>query len=192
MLFVEVLGGEHDRADTDGFAVAVGHGNLALGVWSERWLGSVFADLGEAAQYRVGKLDWGGHKRVCFRAGIAEHDALVASAFVLVGRGIYALGDVGGLLMQKIGDFTGVPVELVLLIADVFDAGARDRINLAHILGELGLIGEADFAADDDTVCCGKSFAGDAGFGLLCEEGVEDGIRDAVADFIRVTFGDGL
>ena len=43
MLFVEVLGGEHDRADTDGLAIAVGHGNLALGVRPERWLGSVFA-----------------------------------------------------------------------------------------------------------------------------------------------------
>ena len=35
--------------------------------------------------------------------------------------------------MQQVGDFTGRVVKFILLISDVFDAGAGDTFDLAHI-----------------------------------------------------------
>ena len=54
-------------------------------------------------------------------AGVAEHDALVARALVLVAGGVDALGDVGGLGMQQNLDIGVAPVEALLLVADVLD-----------------------------------------------------------------------
>ena len=58
-------------------------------------------------------------------AGVAEHDALVAGALVLVAGGVDALGDVGGLRVQQHFDLGVAPMEAVLLVADVLDRRAR-------------------------------------------------------------------
>ena len=54
-------------------------------------------------------------------AGEAEHDALVARAFVLVLGGIDALRDMRRLRVQMVGEIEAVPVEALLLIADALD-----------------------------------------------------------------------
>ena len=51
-------------------------------------------------------------------AGIAEHDALVARAFVLVARGVDALGDIDRLGMDDALDLGVHPMEAFLLVAD--------------------------------------------------------------------------
>ena len=70
-----------------------------------------------------------GHQRQRFATGIAEHDSLVTSAFIIVARGIDALGDVGGLGVQQHFDLGVLPMEAVLLVADVLDRGARDGFD---------------------------------------------------------------
>ena len=49
-----------------------------------------------------------------------------------------------------------------------------------------------DFAADDDDVALHVSLAGHAAVLVLREAGVQDGVGNGVADFVRVAFADGL
>ena len=49
-----------------------------------------------------------------------------------------------------------------------------------------------NFAGEDDEIGRGERFASDAGFGILREQGVQNGIGDLVADFVRMAFGNGF
>ncbi len=69
----------------------------------------------------MGQMDRRRHQRLGLAAGISEHDALVAGALILVAEGIDSDGDVGRLLVQMNLDIGGLPMESVLLIADVAD-----------------------------------------------------------------------
>ena len=46
-----------------------------------------------------------------------------------------------------------------------------------------------DFTGQDDAVGGGERLARDAGLRLRREKGVDDGIRDAIANLVRVPFG---
>ena len=122
---------DDDLRRADRLAVLVAHGHLALGVRAElgrRTLAGL-ARMGEVFEDLVRVVDRRRHQLRRFAAGVAEHDALVAGALFLVVAGLVgvdALGDVGGLRMQQHLDLGLVPVEAVLLVADVLDRHARD------------------------------------------------------------------
>ena len=94
--------------------------------------------------------------------------------------------------MQQVGDLTCRVVELILLIADVFDAGAGDVFDTGQIFVKLGLVGQTDLTANHDAVGGGKGLGGDPRFGFLADESVEDRIGNPVADLIRVPLGNGF
>ncbi len=71
-----------------------------------------------------------GHQFRRLAAGVAEHDALVAGADILVAGFIDALGDVDGLRMQQHVDLGGLPMEAILLVADRLDGLAGSRLHL--------------------------------------------------------------
>jgi hypothetical protein len=77
--------------------------------------------LGQQLRGSCGIVDRRRHQVRRLVAGIAEHDALVARAFVLVAGRVNALRDVGGLAVQQDFDVGVLPVEAVLLVADVLD-----------------------------------------------------------------------
>ena len=85
----------------DRLAVLVAQRDLALGVGPEaaarapEWRASA-----SALEDLVGVVDRRRHQLGRLVAGVAEHDALVAGALVLVAGGIDALGDVGRLAVQ--------------------------------------------------------------------------------------------
>ena len=99
---VEVLGRDDDRRRPDRLAVVVGDGHLALGVGAElRAPRRTSAPRSSGLQDAVRVVDRRRHQFRRLAAGIAEHDALVAGALVLVAAGIDALGDVGRLGVEK-------------------------------------------------------------------------------------------
>ena len=49
-----------------------------------------------------------------------------------------------------------------------------------------------DFAADDDEFALGVGLAGHAAFRVLPQTGVQHGIGNRVADFVRMAFADGF
>src|SRR5467141_5221382 len=87
------------------------------------------ARLGERMKYVVGVENRGRHELRRLLAGVAEHDALVAGALVLVAMGIDALGDIPGLLMDQNVHFGALPVKSILLVADGADGAARDLLD---------------------------------------------------------------
>ena len=98
--------------------------------------------------------------------------------------------------------------EAVLVVADVAHHAAGDLgQRLAVDDGVLAVllhvrVGRAAFAGDDDLVGGGERLAaqpgvgvavvGDAELDVVGDEGVEDRVRDLVADLVRMTFGNRL
>ena len=153
-----MLGGDDDGGDAGRHAVLVAHGHLRLRVGTEFLLASAAARLRHQPENLVSVKDRRRHQLRRFLAGVAEHDALVAGALVLVAGAVDALRDVGRLLVQEHFDDGVLPVEAVLLVADVADRVARQALD--HL--RIDVLGAAHFAGNDDAVGRGERFAGDA------------------------------
>ena len=130
-------------------------------------------------------------------AGEAEHDALVARAFVLVLAGIDALRDVRRLRMEVIGEIEAVPVEAFLLVADALHHIANGLLDLfADARRPIAVLVHdpfaADFAGQDDAIGRGHRLAGDARLWVLREEQIDNGIGNLVGDLVGMTFGHGF
>ncbi len=130
-------------------------------------------------------------------AGEAEHDALVARALVLVLAGIDALRDMRGLRMEMVGEVEAVPVEAVLLIADLLHDAADGRFDLladarSPIAGLIHDALAADLAGKDDAVGRRHRLASDARFRVLGQEQVDDGVADLVGNLVGMAFGNGF
>ena len=159
----------------------------------------------------MGIVDRRRHQFRGLAAGIAEHDALVAGALVLVAPGIDARGDIGRLAVQQDVDPGGLPVEARLLVADGLDRLAGGGAKLGRVdhrvaggvpqdLPVLALLqerlGHAHLAGDDDPVGRRQRLAGDAHQGRIhagllgfAEHQVDDLVGYAVADLVRMALG---
>ena len=189
---------DHDLAHADRLAVLVLHGDLALGVGAQHLLPAGVARFRDQPQNLVGVEDRRRHQIRGLVAGIAEHDALIAGAFFLVGAGLQrvdALRDVSGLRMQQDFNVAGVPVETLLLVADVLDRRAHHAFDL--LMGDG--FGSAGFAGDHHLVGGGEGFAGradrpriDPRFRAFAEKQIDDLVGNPVADLVRMAFGNRL
>ena len=186
---------DHDLSDARRLAVLVAHGDLALGVGPEHRFLAAVPRFGDQAQDFVAIVDRGGHQLGRVAAGMAEHDALIAGAFFLVAAAVDALGNVGRLRVQEDLDVGLVPVEAVLLVADVLDGHAGD---VAHPIPGND-IGAARLAGDDDLVGRGHRLAGhpqlpgiDAGLRALAEKQIDDLVRNAIADLVWMPLRNGF
>src|SRR5690606_13659543 len=128
------------------------------------------------------------------------HDALVARALVLAVAGVDAAGDVERLRMQEVGVLGGLPVEALLLVADVAHRPADQRFERVHDLPGEGLVllrraalaPGPHLAGQDDAVGRDKGFTGAPRFGVLGEKDVDHRVGDAVGDLVGVAFGNAL
>ena len=168
--------------------IAIYKCDLAFGVRPQNGVGIRLSDFGKALQDLVRIMDCGRHQHIGLAAGIAEHQALVAGALVLVVATVDTHRDVGGLLVQVILEFEMGVMELVLLIADIGNGAADRALDGIHDARHL-VLGGAHFTADDHTVGGGEGLAGNTGFRLLGKEQVEDGVRHPVAQLVRMSFG---
>src|SRR5579875_820230 len=137
----------------------------------------------QGAQDRMGVIDWRRHIGISLTACIAKHDALVASSFIFVARRVDTLGNIGGLRVDVDLDLRLLPMEALLLVTDFLHAMARDFLE--RLLGDAG--GAADFTGQDDEIRRHQRLAGDPRMGIGSQEGIDDRIRDAIADLVRVT-----
>ena len=182
-----VLGGNDDAGGADGDAVLVGERDLALGVGLEAGP-ALAAERAEFFEDAVGVVDRRRHQVGGFVGGVAEHDALVAGTLVLVAGRVDADRDVGGLGVQVALVGGGVaPGEAVLVVADLADGFADEGLEAV----EDG-VGAADLAGEDDAVGGDHGLAGDAGFGVGGEVGVENGVAQAVGHLVGMPIGDRL
>ena len=126
------------------------------------------------------------HQRLGLAASKSEHDALVAGALflLLLGIGIDAEGDVGGLLVHVVLELGEVPVEPLLLVADLAHGAPRRRLDQ---LGRHAL-GPAHLARHDDAVGGDQRLDGDARRRIGGEVEIDHRIGDAVAHFVGMAF----
>lgn len=96
-----MLRADNDRVSTDGFAVAVAQRYLTLSVGPKEWQSAVLTHDALTFHQAVCIVNRSGHQRGRFRAGIAEHQTLVAGAEIelVIHRVIDALGNVLRLLV---------------------------------------------------------------------------------------------
>ena len=114
--------------------------------------------------------------------------ALIACALVLIPGGVNAHGNIFGLGVDQHFDFGGLPVEALLRVTDlvdgitrrIFDGLRRDAIRPPHFARKRYVIGRR------------QGFHRDARIGVGGEKQIDNRIRNAVADFIRMTFGNGF
>jgi hypothetical protein len=148
------------------------------------------ARLGHQQKDAVRILDRRRHQLRRLVAGVAEHDALVAGALVLVVAGIDALGDVGRLLVHIAVDLGGLEVEAPLHVADLADGFAG---GLAHLLGAgRVLFRHLDLAQQHHPVGGGGGLDGNPALRLAADDQVDDGVRDLVAQLVGMAFRDRL
>jgi hypothetical protein len=163
---IEMLRRDDDLGHFDGLAVFIANGDLRFGIGSEQRFAAAFARFGHQSENGVAVMDRSRHQAIRLTAGVTEHDALVAGAFVLVVLGIDALGDMRRLRMQQHFDFGVLPMKAFLLIADIADrltGGVHDDLGR-------NVLGAARFAGNDDTICRRQGFARHAQ--ILCRPAI--------------------
>ncbi len=144
-------------------------------------------------QNLVAVIKRGRHQVRRFIGRIAEHDALVARAFILVVTRINALRDMGGLAVQAVDELELLPMEAVLLIPDFLDRPAHSSLDLflrarrplpvfEHALA-------ADFTSQNDQLRGCQRFTGNARFRVLGQEQIDNRIRNLIRDLVGMAFG---
>ena len=183
-----MLGRDHHRGCLDRLAVNILQSHLAFGVGTEPWLVAGVAGVGHGAQDAVGQVNRRRHQHVGLAASVAEHDALVAGALVLVVAGIDALGDVARLGMDIDVDLGVTPMEAVLFVADIADRFSGGAFQV--VVGDA--VGAADLAGKDDLIGGDQGLHGDPRFGLGAEIEVNHRVGHPVADLVGMPFGNRL
>ena len=187
-----VLRGDDDVGNGNRLAVFINDRDLRLRVRTQPSDFAALANSRKLAAEAVRKHDRRGHQLRRFIRRVTEHQALVTGALLrgllaLGLFGIHALRDVERLLRDDDVDENLVRMKHIVVVdvADFADGVARDLDEI-----ELGLRG--DLTANDGDVRLHVGFAGDAAELVLCEAGVQHGVRNGVGDLVRMAFADGL
>ena len=117
-------------------------------------------------------------------AGVAEHDALVAGALLLLGFADDALVDVRRLFVNGRQDAARIAVELILAlgVADALDHAARDGLHVDIRL-------RAHFSGHDHEARGAEGFARHFRVGVAAQEFVEDCVGNLIRNFIGMPLG---
>ena len=195
-----MLGGDHNIDDACWLPVDILDGDLALCIGAEPLGRTAFAKAGKFATKAVGIHDWGRHELRSLVAGIAKHESLVSGTllggFLSLGLlGIDTLCDVGALRGDDVVDEDGVGVEdvVVVVVTDLADRIADDlaQIQSGFEWGALEL-GNGDLATDHHDIALGIGLTGDPAGGVQGQAGIEDSVRNSIANFVGVAFADGF
>ena len=179
-----VLAGDDHGVHTHGLAVLIFDRDLTLAVRAQVAEGSVLTDLGQALRQLVGQADGQRHQLGRFIAGIAEHHALITGTGNLI---VGAQRNVGALAVNVGDDTAGLAVKAILgaVIADRAD-------DLAGGAGDIDIAVGRDLAHDMDKARGAGRLAGNAGTGVLSQNGIEDCVGDLVTDFVGMPLSDRL
>ena len=182
-----VLRGNYHGFDAHGRIVIVFHGDLRLAVGAQIGQCAVLANGGQTAGQLVRQRNGERHIFLRFIAGIAEHHALIARALIFIHLAIYALRDIGGLIIDadQYAAAVAVEAEFRAVIADFNHLFAHDLIDRYIGTG-------ADFAHHQHEAGRSGAFARDVRVGILFQNRVQNRIGNLVADFIGMAFGNGF
>ena len=173
-----MLAGQNHRCKTHGDIEVVLHRHLRLAVRTQALDHPGFSGVGQQPGEPVGQDDRQRKIGFCLITGKAIHDPLVASpsldSFPHSVSNIVALivGDDLDLIVQpSVPSFPDGPA----------DNGGDIRHDLCR-----------DFSGHQHFASCGQYFAGHMGGGVTLETGIQNRIRDGVAELVRVALGNRL
>ncbi|RMU72680.1 hypothetical protein ALP24_05656 [Pseudomonas syringae pv. aptata] len=182
-----VLGRQDDGVDADHLAVFVTAGNLGFGIRAQPRQQAGFTRFGLTLHQLVGEGDRRWHQHVGLVAGIAEHQALVASTLIFRFAAVNALGDVYRLLADDVHHATGGAVETDVgaVVADVED-------DITHDVFQIDPGRSRHFASDDRHTGLDQCFARYTCVFVFSDDGVQNRVGNLVGDLVRMPFGHGL
>lgn len=154
---------------------------LSLPVRSGPLADALLADLRQARADLRGELVGQGHEAFRLIRGVSEHDSLVTRSDVFDSRGIHGLCDVGGLLLHGHHDVARLVVEALsgVVVPNILE-GVADHLLIVHVgVGR-------DLPKDHHHARLGARLACHAGALIVLEARVENGIRNLIADLVRV------
>ena len=185
-----------DRALNPALVDLVPHRHLRLPVGTEVRKHVRLAHLGETLREPVRDQDRKRHELVRLAGRVAEHHPLVAGAeevdrvdvsVLRLVRLVHPLRDIRRLLVDRDDDTARLEVESVLRprVANLGDPFANHRADV-----DVGV--RRDLARDDHETGRDERLAGDPSVRVVCENRVENGVRDLIRDLVRMTLGDRL
>merc|ERR1740121_2704239 len=165
-------------------------GDLSLAIWSQPPKQPTLAHVGQLlAQARGhGMCQW--HTILRLIASIPEHDSLVASTYVeVILAHVHSPCNVRALLVYAHHDLTSLVAQaLAINTGEIIHVGVkaylRDDSTDHLLIVDLSLCG--DLPSDNPHVILGRSLASHFAFGIVCQTGIQDSIRDLIAELIRV------
>ena len=128
-----------------------------------------------------------GHVALGFVGGVPKHHALITSALGFGCVFFDALVNVRRLFVDGRNNPAGIGIE------HVFGFGITNATN--RIAGDQLSVHIAccfDFTGQDGQARCDQGFAGNFGAGILGQEGIQEGVRYLVGDFVGMAFGNGF
>ena len=182
----------NDSRNPNGLAIFVGNRNLRFSVRTQIRQLSTPAQGGQSSGQRVGAADGQRHQLRSFIAGIAKHHALIARTdvagiqFTALQRIVDAHGDVRRLGVQRAGKKAAFCKAILILGV----ANAADNVTCTGFI--VYISGSGDLTHDMHRAGLNCGFAGAAAFGVLSEQFIQNAVRDLIADFVRMPFGDGF
>ncbi|KPW19016.1 Uncharacterized protein ALO83_00811 [Pseudomonas cannabina pv. alisalensis] len=182
-----MLGRQHDGVDADHFAIFVTAGDLGFGIRAQPRQQAGLAGFGLALHQLVREGDRRWHQHVGFVAGVAEHQALVASALIFRLAAVDALSDIHRLFADDVHHAAGRAVE-----ADVGAVVANVEDDVTHDVFEIDPGRSRHFASDDRHTGFDQCFACYAGVFVFSDDSVQNRVGNLVGDLVRMPFGHGL
>mmetsp|Transcript_18712 Transcript_18712/g.46482 ORF Transcript_18712/g.46482 Transcript_18712/m.46482 type:complete len:374 (-) Transcript_18712:63-1184(-) len=187
---LRVLAGNDNRVDAlgDGSTLLVElvlAGDLRFGIGTNPVAGSVLADLGNLGSELGGQHVRQRHEGFRLVGSVTKHDSLVTGTEVFHLLGIDGLGNVRGLFLDGHNDVAGLVVKSLsgVVVSNVLDGIADD---LLVVDGGRG----GDLSKNHDHSRLTAGLAGDAGFFVSGQAGVQDGIRNLIGKLVRVSLVD--
>lgn len=187
-----VLNGDHNgvnpQGDDGSALVLVFNGDLGLGIRTYPVKDTVLSAVGQSLAELGGQDVGQGHHFLSFVGGIAEHETLITSTNVLVFLAfMHTLGNIGALLFNGYEDVAGLVIETNGGISETDSphSGTND-ILVVH----LGLGGDLSENHHHSGLAC--RFTSNLGVGIFSQAGIQNGVRDLIAELIRVTLRDAL
>ena len=173
-----MLRGNDNGVEPDWFVIIIFHGDLSFAIGFQDGVSFLFADLFQPFRQPVSQRNRHRHIVFCFVAGVTEHNSLIARAhisFIMHDRFI----DFRRLLRHLGQDFK------FFCVADFADFVLRNFLKRQIGAG-------VRFAIDKNQIVFDRRFHRHLAGRILTKCFVQNRVGNGVADFVRVSAGDGF
>mmetsp|Transcript_17406 Transcript_17406/g.25745 ORF Transcript_17406/g.25745 Transcript_17406/m.25745 type:complete len:244 (-) Transcript_17406:96-827(-) len=161
--------------------------DLGLSIGTDPCAGSILADLRQLGSEGRGKIVRQRHERFRLVRGVSKHDTLISSTNVFHARSINRLGNIRRLFLDSDNNIASLVVKALsgIIVSNVLDGIANDLFVV-----DRG--GSCDFSKNHNHARLAACFACNTRRRVSSDASIEDGVRDLIAELIRMSLVNGL